>query len=189
MIIDLGCILQKFPLKISTIIPSFYFDKNAKSRNFQDCSSFQGSNEFVNRFLVPNILRKYGQSDIGGAFIADTLMNLNRTVNSQELPEEWIDIDPYTSNKILNNENRGDFLALFQRRQPDANLVSVFSKHWNYLQNDKSPKDFFKLRPFRIDLGKSTPTIEELTKMVNNKKSKIEKFLVQFLKIPEKKSN
>ena len=126
-------------------------------------------------------MRKYGQSDIGGAFIADTLMNLNRTVNSQELPEEWIDIDPYTSNRILNNENRGDFLALFQRRQPDANLVSVFSKHWNYLQNDKSPKDFFKLRPFRIDLGKSTPTIEELTKMVNNKKSKIENALYENL--------
>ena len=44
-------------------------------------NSFQGSDEFVKRFLLPDILRKYDQSDIGGTFIVDTLMNLNLTEN------------------------------------------------------------------------------------------------------------
>ena len=87
---------------------------------------FQGSNEFVKRYLIPQILRKYGQSDIGGAFIADTIMNLNRTINSQEVPKEWNKIDPYTAKKIQDNDLKGDFLAIFQRRQPDASLVSIF---------------------------------------------------------------
>lgn len=87
---------------------------------------FQGSNEFVKRYLIPQILRKYGQSDIGGAFIADTIMNLNRTINSQEVPKEWNKIDPNTANKIEENDLKGDFLAIFQRRQPDASLVSIF---------------------------------------------------------------
>ena len=86
----------------------------------------QGSNEFVKRYLIPQILRKYGQSDIGGAFIADTIMNLNRTINSQEVPKEWNKIDPNTANKIEENDLKGDFLAIFQRRQPDASLVSIF---------------------------------------------------------------
>lgn len=152
----------------------------------------QGSNEFVKRYLIPQILRKYGQSDIGGAFIADTIMNLNRTINSQEVPKEWNKIDPNTANKIEENDLKGDFLAIFQRRQPDASLVSIFryvlklnfccsycdwemkllifltfySKHWNYLQQDTSNEDYFKLRPFRLDIGKQTPTLDTLSDMV-----------------------
>ena len=49
--------------------------------NFSFFNSFQGSDEFVKRFLLPDILRKYDQSDIGGTFIVDTLMNLNLTEN------------------------------------------------------------------------------------------------------------
>lgn len=127
---------------------------------------FQGSNEFVNRFLLPYILRKYGQSDIGGAFIADTIMNLNRTENSQEIPDDWYKTDPYTTKKIEQNAKRGDFLSIYQRRQPDAQLVSTFSKYWNYLQSDKGEKDQFKLRPFRLDLNKATPSIEDLSQML-----------------------
>ena len=120
----------------------------------------QGSNEFVNRFLIPNILRKFGQSTIGGAFIADTMMNLNTTLNSQEIPDTWVQVDPVTSQKIKSEGNRGDFLALIQRRQPDANLVNLFSKHWNHLNSG------FKVRPFRIDIQKETPHLDTLTDIV-----------------------
>ena len=53
-------------------------------------------------------------------------MNLNRTINSQEVPKEWNKIDPNTAKKIEENDLKGDFLAIFQRRQPDASLVSIF---------------------------------------------------------------
>ena len=79
---------------------------------------FQGSDEFVQRFLLPEILRKYGQSDIGGTFIADTLMNLNLTENSQMLPDQWSIVDAVTANKIKANGMRGDFMSIVQRRQP-----------------------------------------------------------------------
>ena len=110
--------------------------------------------------MIPEILRKYGQSTIGGAFIADTMMNLNTTVNSQEIPDSWKQVDPVTSKKIQSEQNRGDFLAIIQRRQPDSNLVNVFSKHWEHLDSG------YKLRPFRIDINKNTPDLETLTDIV-----------------------
>ena len=100
------------------------------------------------------------------------------TLYSQMLPEEWGKIDPYTSKKIQDNDNRGDFLALFQRRQPDQHLVSIFSKHWNYLQNGKTQKEYFKLRPFRIDIDKSTPSLETLTNFVPFIRSDHSRFLI-----------
>ena len=121
----------------------------------------QGSNEFVNRFLIPDILRKFGQSTIGGAFIADTMMNFNSTLKSQEIPDTWTHVDPVTSQKIQSEGNRGDFLAIIQRRQPDAHLVNLFSKHWNHLDEEE-----FKLRPFRIDIQKDTPNLDTLTDIV-----------------------
>ena len=122
--------------------------------------------EFVQRYLVPEVLRKYGQSEIGGAFIVDTIMNLNHTVNSQNLPDVWSTTDPYTAKKIKENQMKGDFMAILQRRQPDANLVNIFTKHWEHLQSEKSPEKYFKLRPFRLDLPKKTPDLETLTDFV-----------------------
>ena len=124
---------------------------------------FQGSSEFVTRYLVPKILRKYGQASIGGTFIADTVMNLNNSINSQQIPKDWDSIDSYTSSKIRENQSKGDFMAVVQRRQPDAELVSVFSKHWDHLQADKDEEKQFKIRPFRIDFDKKTPSLESLT--------------------------
>lgn len=109
---------------------------------------------------MPEILRKYGQSDIEGAFIADTIMNLNRTKNSQMLPDAWTTVDKVTAQKVEQNDFRGDFLAVVQRRQPDQKLVKTFSKYW-HLQDEK-----FKLRTFRIDIDKKVPSIEELTDLV-----------------------
>ena len=81
---------------------------------------FQGSDEFVQRFLLPEILRKYGQSDIGGTFIADTLMNLNLTENSQMLPDQWSTVDAVTANKIKANGMRGDVGIPGHRHEPLA---------------------------------------------------------------------
>jgi len=124
----------------------------------------QGSDEFVKRFLLPDILRKYGQSDIGGTFIADTLMNLNLTENSQMLPDQWSTTDKVTANKIKANGMRGDFMSIIQRRQPDQKLVATFTKHWNHLQETSDKK--YKLRPFRLNLDKKTPDWDTLDEFV-----------------------
>ena len=88
------------------------------------------------------------------------MMNLNTTINSQEIPESWQEVDPVTAKKIQSEQNRGDFLAIIQRRQPDSHLVNVFSKHWEHLDSG------YKLRPFRIDINKETPDLETLTDIV-----------------------
>jgi len=124
----------------------------------------QGSDEFVKRFLLPDILRKYGQSDIAGTFIVDTLMNLNLTDNSQMLPEQWSTMDKVTADKIKANGMKGDFMSILQRRQPDQKLVATFTKHWNHLQENSEKK--YKLRPFRLDLDKKTPDWETLDEYV-----------------------
>jgi len=124
----------------------------------------QGSDEFVQRYLLPDILRKYGQSNIGGTFIADTLMNLNLTENSQMLPEQWSTVDKVTANKIKADGMKGDFMSIVQRRQPDQRLVATFTKHWNHLQENREKK--YKLRSFRLDLDKKTPDWDTLDKFV-----------------------
>ena len=47
----------------------------------------QGSYEFIQRFLVPQ-MRKFGQKRISGAVIIDTVMNWNGTEFSQTIKEE-----------------------------------------------------------------------------------------------------
>ena len=39
----------------------------------------QGSLEFVQRFLIPEVMSKFGQKRIKGAFVIDTIMNYNST--------------------------------------------------------------------------------------------------------------
>ena len=36
----------------------------------------------MHRFLIPDVLLRFGQTEIGGAFILDTLLNRNRTLGT-----------------------------------------------------------------------------------------------------------
>ena len=40
----------------------------------------------MHRFLIPDVLLRFGQTEIGGAFILDTLLNRNRSLGSIPLP-------------------------------------------------------------------------------------------------------
>ena len=89
----------------------------------------QGSIEFVQRFLVPKIMRRFNQTEISGAFILDTIMNFNSTEGSQKVPSGlgWIDHEAAGSIEIGNY--RGDFLAMFQRRDCGDGLIGeIFKK-------------------------------------------------------------
>ena len=36
--------------------------------------------EFVHRFLIPEVLLRFGQTEVGGAFVLDTLLNRNTSL-------------------------------------------------------------------------------------------------------------
>ena len=92
------------------------------------------------------------------------MKKFSRTEGSQVMSEEWDNIDPVTSKKIHDNGDRGDFVALVQRRQPDQKLVALFRKYWFHGQS--ASKDPFKLRSFRIDLDKRPANLEKLVDYV-----------------------
>ena len=112
----------------------------------------QGSVEFVRNYLVANVLKRFNQSDIGGSFILDTLMNFNATEGSQEIPDGLADTDIDAKNSILKNGNRGDFVALIQRHE-DEKLTRIFRKHFHHSQLHEDDKKHRAL-PIRIKLAK-----------------------------------
>ena len=48
----------------------------------------QGSLEFVQRFLIPEVMAKFGQKKIKGAYVIDTIMNYNTTEG--KIKTKWL---------------------------------------------------------------------------------------------------
>lgn len=68
--------------------------------------------------------------------IYNTLVSLSflQTKGSQLVPDSWKALDPETMQSIEDDEGKGDFLAIVERRGLDAELSQVFQRHWNHLQ-------------------------------------------------------
>ena len=45
----------------------------------------QGSLQFVEGFLIPEVVKRFGHESIAGAIVADTILNYNDTEGSQEV--------------------------------------------------------------------------------------------------------
>ena len=73
---------------------------------------------------------RFKQKRFGGALIVDTILNFNRTLGSQQVPENLASLDPEAAKSIREGGYRGDFLAAIQRPE-DSRVYSIFEKHWN----------------------------------------------------------
>jgi len=131
----------------------------------------QGSHEFIRSYLVPQFFKGSHWPEFQGAFILDTIMNFNATVNSQSFPDSWREkISGNAYDKVAENSFRGNFISLVSREGPEKELADLIEKHWNKLSKDKdfiamvnSNPDMFKIRRYEIKLGATLPSTMELT--------------------------
>jgi len=110
----------------------------------------QGSKEFVERILIKSIMDRFKQKRFGGALIVDTILNLNRTLGSQEVPENLASLDPEAAKSIREGGYRGDFLAAIQRPE-DSRVYSIFEKHWNQKSKGLEKEDAYRLLPMVVN--------------------------------------
>eukprot|EP00090_Calanus_glacialis_P006978 TRINITY_DN15459_c1_g1_i4.p1 TRINITY_DN15459_c1_g1~~TRINITY_DN15459_c1_g1_i4.p1 ORF type:complete len:598 (-),score=166.59 TRINITY_DN15459_c1_g1_i4:74-1867(-) len=131
----------------------------------------QGSHEFVRSYLVPEFFKGSEWPEFQGAFILDTIMNFNETVDSQSFPDSWREkIFGNAYEKVSEDGFRGNFISLVSREGPEKELADLIEKHWNKLSTDEdfitmvnSRPEKFKMRRYEIGLGATIPSTLELT--------------------------
>ena len=72
-----------------------------------------GSYEFVRRLVVPFFANR--NLEMSGAIILDTLINYDPKPGKQTIKKEWEKSMPKCAKEVLENENRGDFIATIRR--------------------------------------------------------------------------
>ncbi len=85
----------------------------------------QGSLEFVHRFLIPDVLKRFGQNGMSGAIVIDTVLNANATSGSQDLTKDAEKLLPSFSDKVKANGFRGDFLQVIGRKKEASEKVRL----------------------------------------------------------------
>eukprot|EP00095_Tigriopus_kingsejongensis_P000317 maker-scaffold292_size219010-snap-gene-1.34 protein:Tk00317 transcript:maker-scaffold292_size219010-snap-gene-1.34-mRNA-1 annotation:"hypothetical protein DAPPUDRAFT_306809" len=120
----------------------------------------QGSLEFVQKLLVPH-LRKYGQSDISGAIILDTILNFNQSTFSQKF--EHGDKLPRVKSYLEGNNFTGDYLTAYSRRSFDDALVKKLERYWNR----QAGSDKYHFVPSDLKFTKKVPNGEEIKSFIN----------------------
>jgi len=76
-----------------------------------------GTQQLINSIIVPYYKRQ--GVDIQGAIILDTVFNYDPNANSQDIPSRWKTAIPDKVKKIKYNNQKGDFLALISRNNPE----------------------------------------------------------------------
>ena len=131
----------------------------------------QGSHEFVRSYLVPEFFQGDVWPEFQGAFILDTIMNFNETVNSQSLPDLWkTKIPSQTFDNVKDDDFRGNFISLVSRSEPEREIAEKLEKHWMSLSQDNEFKsavtsnpETFKFQRYTVELGGAMPDLMELT--------------------------
>ena len=108
----------------------------------------QGSHEFVRSYLVPEFFKGSEWPEFQGAFILDTIMNFNETVDSQSFPDSWREkIFGNAYEKVSEDGFRGNFISLVSREGPEKELADLIEKHWNKLSADEDFITMVNSRP------------------------------------------
>ena len=113
----------------------------------------QGSIEFVQRFLVPKVIRRFKQKQFGGSIILDTVMNFNSSMGTQQVPDG---LDPEVARVIEANGRRGDFMAVVARENQDQKVAQILNKHWQAIQGQRQA---YKMIQFPVHLNQSNPDL------------------------------
>ena len=135
----------------------------------------QGSHEFVRSYLVPEFFQGDVWPEFQGAFILDTIMNYNETVNSQSLPDLWKTKIPSTTfDNVESDDFRGNFISLVSRSEPEREMAEKLETHWISLGQDNEFKatvtsnpEKFKFQRYTVELGGAMPDLMELTEHIH----------------------
>ncbi|TRY61476.1 hypothetical protein TCAL_04393 [Tigriopus californicus] len=120
----------------------------------------QGSLEFVQRLLLPHMI-KYRQNSNSGAIIMDTMLNYNSSLNSQLLP--YPDLLPRVKSYLDSKNYTGDYLTAYNRRSFDDVLLKKFERYWNRQKTSK----VFHFVPSDLKFSQKVPKREEIVEFVN----------------------
>ena len=123
------------------------------------------------RFLIPQILRKYGQNDIAGAFILDTVLNFNSSAHSQEINEDMESLVDLAE-AIAKNDHRGDFINMWKRSFYDDALADTFRRHWN-----KEPSQF-RLLDATLEFESQVPSAQMMEEKISYFRSDHSRFWI-----------
>lgn len=81
-----------------------YFIFSNLSNNINVMIGSYGSLQFIRKFLSPTFLKK--GVTIQGAFILDTIMNVDFLENSQDVPEDWSKLVPGAADSIKKDQQK-----------------------------------------------------------------------------------
>ena len=98
-----------------------------------------GSQEFINKLIAPFYTKR--GIKIQGAIILDTILNYNSKSGSQNVPDVWKEVASEASKNIIENGQKGDFLALFSRNNREENKIMQMINKWSKI-SDLKTEDF-----------------------------------------------
>ncbi|XP_042234552.1 uncharacterized protein LOC121874480 [Homarus americanus] len=116
-------------------------------------------------FFMKDFLWSYlnqSQTNFGGAFIIDSIMNINYNANSQRVDENFNQLFPETYEHVVENDRKGDFLGVITIEGEKADLLrDQFAGNYNWDRKRSS----YHLEEMDIKKGsKLTELVKELTK-------------------------
>ncbi|RWS03986.1 uncharacterized protein B4U79_08430 [Dinothrombium tinctorium] len=88
-----------------------------------------GSLAFVDHYLIAKELIEK-RHKFRAAFIADMILNYDKRANTQILPNDVKKMFPNLYDDMKRNQFRGDFLAIWMRKQIDNDSLSYFTNYW-----------------------------------------------------------
>ncbi|XP_071521772.1 uncharacterized protein [Panulirus ornatus] len=100
---------KTFAKNFTTIFVAF--DLNTKEHDIG--SGRPGGWHFVQHWLWPYL--KHSDINFGGAFILDSIMNINLNSNSQIANDDFRQLFPKTFERVVESERKGNFLAMVTR--------------------------------------------------------------------------
>jgi hypothetical protein len=136
----------------------------------------QGSLEFVHRFLLPHVLKRFGQKEWAGAIVADTLLAFNDSLGSQHLPDSVRTLLPDLAKALKEDGFRGNYLNVVSRLGLDDPLRSTFKRHWMDLHSARPEFGQFRLRESQLELKARIENKEELENVTHYLRSDHSRF-------------
>ena len=125
-------------------LEEFQPTSNGSCSRTGNCSCLGG--KCGSKFFVQNLTQHLNSTGAGfqGALILETILNYNNTPHSQIFPRAFQQYFTQAYTKILQNEFRGDFLALIGRSSDDGKLLSEISSAF------KEDSKFYKYFPVSL---------------------------------------
>ncbi|XP_063604918.1 uncharacterized protein LOC134780239 [Penaeus indicus] len=122
------------------------FDLNTKEHDNGPGKS--GGWYFVNEWLWDYLNKS--DTNFGGAFVVDSIMNVNQEPNSQDTSENFRRMFPDTFNSMAKDSNKGNFIGVVT--QPDEKSEKLRDQFVGNYRKDR------KKRPFRLE-DMTLPTV------------------------------